>query len=118
MLGHTSLAATAMLASKRSLNHARNTEIGLIILPLRNKPINDSLLLRDALHLWDKSRIISHACDVEIHSEAEEDGKKEVKKAVAVAFARAQRCRKENCCQPVESREEKSGRKDTGKPGL
>jgi hypothetical protein len=89
MLGHTSLAATAMLASKRSLNHARNTEIGLIILPLRNKPINDSLLLRDALHLWDKSGIISHTCDVKIHSEAEEDGKKEVENAVTVAFTRA-----------------------------
>jgi hypothetical protein len=104
MLGNTSLAATAMFASKRSLNHARNTKVGLIILPLRNKFINDSLLLSDALHLWDKSRIISHTCDVEIHSGAEEDRKKEVEKAVAVAFACAQRCRKENCCQPVESR--------------
>jgi hypothetical protein len=101
MLGNTSLAATAMLASKRSLNHARNTKVGLIILPLGNKSINDGLLLRDALHLWDESRIISHACDVEVQSEAEEDRKKEVEKAMTVAFARAQCCRKENCCQPV-----------------
>ena len=113
MLGNASLAATAMLASKRCLNHARNTKVGLIVLPLRKEFIDNSLLLSNAVHLGDKTRVISHAGDVEIRRKTKEDCKKEVEKPVAVAFCCAKGCREKDCRQPVHSRPEKRSGKDS-----
>jgi hypothetical protein len=113
MLGNASLAATTMLASKRCLNHASNTKVGLIVLPLSEEFINNSLLLSNAVHLGNKTRVISHAGNVEIRSKTEEDGKKEVEKSVAVALGRAKCCREKDCRQPVHTSPEKSGREDS-----
>lgn len=113
MLGNASLAATTMLASKRCLNHTRNTKVGLIVLPLRKEFINNSLLLSNAVHLGNETRVISHASDVEIRCKTEEDRKKEVEKAVAVSFCCAKGCREKNCRQPVHSRPEKRSGKDS-----
>lgn len=113
MLGNASLAATTMLASKRCLNHASNTKVGLIVLPLRKEFIDNSLLLGNAIHLGNETRVISHASDVEIRCKTEEDRKKEVEKAVAVSFGCAEGCREKNCRQPIYTSPEKSGGKDS-----
>lgn len=113
MLGNASLAATTMLASKRCLNHASNTKVGLIVLPLRKEFIDNSLLLGDAIHLGNETRVISHASNVEIRCKTEEDRKKEIEESVAVAFCCAKGCREKNCRQPVHSRPEKSSRENS-----
>ena len=113
MLGNASLAATTMLASKRCLNHASNTKVGLIVLPLRKEFIDNSLLLSNAIHLGNEPRVVSHASDVEIRGKTKEDRKKEVEESVTVAFCCTKGCREKNCRQPVYTSPEKSGRKDS-----
>lgn len=112
MFGNASLAATAMLASKRRLNHASNTKVGLVVFPLSKELINNSLLLSNAVHLGNKTGVVSHACNVEVHCKAEKEGKKEVEYAVAFAFGCAECCRKEDCRQPIDTSPEKCSGKD------
>lgn len=118
MLGNASLTSAAVLASQGRSNHARNTKVGLVKLPLRKQLIDNSLLLRNAIHLGHEAGIVSHAGNVEIRCEAVKDGKDDVEEQVAVALGRSQSCRKENCRQPVDSNQEQSGSKDASKPGL
>lgn len=118
MLGNASLASAAVLASQRRSNHARNTEVGFVILPLREQLVNDSLLLRNAVHLGHEARVVSHAGDVEIRRQAIGDGKKDVKEQMAVTLGCPESCRKKNCRQPVDSDQEQRCSKDAGEPGL
>ena len=75
---HAALTPTAMLASQRRADHARNTKVTLVGLPHPDQLINDSLLLSNPSHLGHKPRIIHHTPDVEPSSQGDEEGKEQV----------------------------------------
>lgn len=82
MLGYTTLAPPAVFAPKRCSYHARNTKVGLVILPLLEQVVNDGSLLGDAIQLGHEAGIISHARDIEEGGEAVQDGEHQVEYVV------------------------------------
>lgn len=115
MLGHAALALPTVLAPQRGPNHARNTEIGLVKLPQRQKVINDGLLLGNAIHLGHKAWIVSHARGVEEGCETCKRGKRNVEEKEASCFRNAVR---HDSQEPISNSEEKRGREDSSKPRL
>jgi hypothetical protein len=75
---NAALASAAMLASQRRADHARNTEMRLVILPLADQLIDDGLLLGNAVEFRYKARVIDHGPDVEESCKAEENGEEKI----------------------------------------
>ncbi len=65
MLGHAALAPAAMLAPQRRSDHASDTEMRLVVLPLVDQFVDHGLLLRNTIELRYKPRVINHGSDVE-----------------------------------------------------
>lgn len=71
---NAAITPAAMLAPKRSANHACDAEVGLVKLPQSNQLIDDGLLFSDAAHLGHKAGVFDHAEDVEVCRESEKSG--------------------------------------------
>lgn len=80
MLSHAALTPPAVLAPKRRPDHARDTKVGFVVLPLLDELIDNSLLLGDTVQLGNKTRIINHGAHVEEGGHGEEYGKQEIPK--------------------------------------
>jgi len=87
MFCNATLAPPAVFASQWRPDHARNAEMGFVILPLADQLIDDGLLLSDAVHLWHKTRVLNHAPDVEKCRHAVEHGKEKIEQPGAVCAA-------------------------------
>lgn len=82
MLGHTSLATTTVLASKRRSNHTDSAEVGLVVFPGLEKLVDDSFLLSNAIHFRHKAWIESHGSDIEKGRHCKGGSKGEIQKHV------------------------------------
>lgn len=78
MLGYTTLAPPAVLASERRSNHACHTKVRFIVLPLADQLIYDGLLLGNAIELGDETRVIHHGPCVEESGEAKENSEQKI----------------------------------------
>lgn len=84
MLCNAAIAPAAMLTPERSAYHAGHAEIGFVELPELNKLINNGLLLRNAVELWDEAGIVDHTRYVEIRGQTQEEGKCQVENPVCM----------------------------------
>lgn len=75
---NTSLTPSTVLTPERRANHASNTKVRLIELPETDELIDNSLLLRNAVQFRHETRIIHHACRVEVCREAKQGDKHQV----------------------------------------
>jgi hypothetical protein len=106
MLGNASLTPPTVLAAQRRSDHASYTEVGLVKLPLLKEFIDDGLLLSNTVHLGDKSRVISHAGNVEIRSKTEEYTKDDIEQRVSLSLTSTRGRCPEHIRQPVDACEE------------
>ena len=70
MLGNTTLAPFAVLASQRCTDHTRDAKVGLVEFPHSQQVVNVGLLLGDAVEFRDKPRVKDHRGGVEVCGEA------------------------------------------------
>ena len=84
MLGHTALTPTAVLASERRPDHARDAEMALVVLPLADQLVDDGLLLGDAVELGHEAGVVDHGAGVEEAGEGIEDGEQKVPEPCSV----------------------------------
>jgi ribosomal protein L35AE/L33A len=82
MLGHTSLATTAVLASKRRSNHTDDAEVGIVVFPGLEKVVNDGFLLGNAIHFRHKAWVVSHGSDIEKGRRSKSGSEGEIQKRV------------------------------------
>ena len=78
MLGNTSPATPAMLATQRLSDHAEDTEILFVEFPRFKKFGNDRPLLVPTAKFGDITRVFDHRDDVEVSCRYEEERKEHV----------------------------------------
>ncbi len=86
VLGDASLAPSTVLAPQRRADHTSHAEVGFIELPHANQLVNNRLLLGNPVHLGHKTRIIDHADDVEVCSQAVEGDESDVQQPVGFSI--------------------------------
>jgi hypothetical protein len=65
MLGHAALTPAAVLAPEWCPNHARHAEMRLVVLPLTDQVVDNSLLFGDPVELGNETRVVHHGPRVE-----------------------------------------------------
>ena len=119
MLGHASLAHLTVLAPKGRACHAGDAKVVLVIFPGPQQLINDGLLLSDAIELWHKPRLESHAGGVEVRRQPKEGYKGQVQQDVRRRVRTGSEGGGwEDHKQPIDPDEEQRSCKDASKPGL
>ena len=82
MLGNTTLAPFAVLASQRCTDHTRDAEVGLVEFPHSQQVVNDSLLLGNAVEFGDKPRVEDHGGRIEVRGESVKNQEEQVKQTM------------------------------------
>ncbi len=93
MLGDASLAPSAVLAPQRCADHTSHAEVGFIEFPHANQLVDNRFLLGNPIHLGHKTRIIDHANDVEVCSQAVERDETDVQQPVGFGITWIERQR-------------------------
>lgn len=74
LLGHTTIASPAMLASKRLPDHTDGAKVLFVEHAVREEFVNDIFLLPSAAPFWNKAGIGHHRQIVKICTETKGDG--------------------------------------------